>query len=256
MAEPALSVIVPVRALGPAGADDRSGVRLDNCLGSLRWQDLPAGDCEIVISDFGSAPAHAEAITAVAGRWGARVVRTRTDEVWNRSRALNVGIRAARGVAVLCTDVDMVFAPNFLGEVTTALSGGPRFVVCRCRDLPPGVPDGTISRGDYPDLLARAPYRDKLGTGACQAASRSFFERVRGYDEGYVFWGMEDNDMRFRARRAGLEEVWIHERTAMLHQWHPSQRGRRPWRKFLNDVRFHLTKRRIAKNPRSWGLQP
>ncbi len=240
---------------------------MGNCLRSLRWQVLPAGvEVELLISDFGSAPTWARELEVLARTQGARVVRTPTAETWNRSRALNVGIRAARGAALMCTDADMIFAPDFLASVLAALGGGRgdtgerappgSFVVCRCRDLPESLAERAWTRDDFPGLARRAPYRDKLGTGACQAADRAFFEAVRGYDEGFVFWGMEDNDMRYRAGRAGLREVWIHERTAMLHQWHPSQRGRRPLRKLLNDLRFHTTKRRVVKNPRTWGGRP
>ena len=87
-------------------------------------------------------------------------------------------------------------------------------------------------------------------------ATRDFFEAVRGFDEAYKFWGLEDTDLTHRAQLWGLELSWVHEQTAMLHQWHPSDRKKRPIRKMMNDIRFHLTKSRIKKNPRSWGLMP
>lgn len=247
---PLLSVIVPVR--------NRAGRRLENCLRSLRWQDLPEDEVEVIVSDFGSAPEMRAATAALAERFGARVLFTPAEEVWNRSRALNIGIRAARGRYVLCTDADMIFAPTFLRTLVEAQREAEdgALVVCRCRDLPDDVPEQVWQRSDYPALLARAPFREKLGTGACQMARREAFARLHGYDEQYVFWGMEDNDFRFRARRAGLAERWVHERTSMLHQWHPSDRGTRPVRKMLNDLRFHLTKWRRVKNRRRWGGQP
>ena len=108
----------------------------------------------------------------------------------------------------------------------------------------------------FPELLAASTFRERLGTGACQMATRAFFEDVRGFDEGFKFWGLEDTDMTHRAQLWGLELAWVHEKTAMMHQWHPSDRKRRPLRKTLNDIRFHLTKWRVRKNPRSWGLAP
>lgn len=245
-ARPTITVLIPVR--------NRAGERLANCLASLRWQ-VGAPAYEIVLSDYGSSPDYAEAIDELARRFDARVVRTATDGVWNRSRALNFGIQAAQGRFVLCTDADMIFAPNFLATAWARQRArdGRAFVVCRCRDLPESVPEQAWRREDFASLMARAPFREKLGTGACQFAARTFFEGIRGYDEGYEFWGMEDNDMLFRAQRSGLCREWMHEHTAMLHQWHPSQRGRRPMRKVLNDLRFHLTKRVRVKNPRGWG---
>ena len=40
----------------------------------------------------------------------------------------------------------------------------------------------------------------------------------------------------------------------MLHQWHPTMRTQRPFLKFLNDARFHLTKFQLRKNDARWGL--
>ena len=244
---PLITAIVAVR--------NRSGIRLDNALRSLRWQDLPTDELEIVLSDFGSDPSEARALRALADAHGAVVVRTETDEIWNRSRALNVGIRAARGRYVFCTDADMIFEPNFVSVLlqTQSAHADAGFVVCRCRDLPESVPEQAWQREDYPHLRERSHLREKLGTGACQVALRGFFHAVRGYDEGFRFWGMEDNDMKFRAMRSGLSLVWIHDRTSMLHQWHPSDRGTRPFRKFLNDARFHLTKWKRRKNAAGWG---
>lgn len=245
--DPVISALIPLR--------DRCGDRLENCLRSLRWQNLPATEVEIVLSDFGSRASSEKELRAAAADFDVRVVRTETTELWNRSRALNIGIRKARGKYVLCTDADMIFAPNFLKTlIETQRSHDDRaFVVCRCRDLPESLPEQPWRLEDFPELLAEAPYRKKLGTGACQMATRDFFHSLRGYDEGFKFWGMEDNDMRFRAIRSGLQLDWVHERTAMLHQWHPSDRGKKPLRKFLNDVRFHVTKYKRRKNTKGWG---
>jgi glycosyltransferase involved in cell wall biosynthesis len=247
MSRPELSAVIPVR--------NRTGTRLDNCLRSLRWQQLEPNALEIVITDFGSDPEHADALRELSERHGAELVRVDTDEIWNRARALNYGIQRARGRYVFCTDADMIFAPNFVATLLDAQQReqGRAFVVCHCRDLPEQLEEQPWTIADFPRLLDAAAFRKATGTGACQVAEREFFERVRGYDEGFSFWGQEDNDMRFRAGRAGLREVWVQEQTAMLHQWHPSDRGKKPLRKSLNDVRFHLTKRVTVKNWLGWG---
>ncbi|KIG18647.1 hypothetical protein DB30_07662 [Enhygromyxa salina] len=242
-----LSAVIPVR--------DRSGPRLDNCLRSLRWQQLEPGALEIVITDYGSSAEQAAALRDLCECYGVRLVRVDANGVWNRARALNYGIQQATGRYVFCTDADMIFAPNFVQTLldTQAAERDAAFVVCHCRDLPERLAEQTWTLEDFPQLLAAAPFRKATGTGACQVARREFFERVRGYDEGFSFWGQEDNDMRFRAGRAGLRQVWVQDQTAMLHQWHPSERGKQPLRKSLNDVRFHLTKRVTVKNWRGWG---
>ncbi len=248
MSEIDLSVVVPVR--------NRSGQRLDNCLGSLAGQALPEGTAaELVVSDFGSDPEHAASVAELCARHGAHVVRSDTRDLWNRSRALNIGIRAARGRFVLCTDADMILRPDFLATALETLRASPddTLVLCRCRDLPESVPEQAWSPEDYAALETRATFRKEQGLGACQAAERAFFERVGGYDEQYVFWGFEDKDMVERAQRGGLRVEWIHERTSMLHQWHPSVMNARRWLKWKNKVRFYLTKSVVTKNRRGWG---
>ena len=113
-------------------------------------------------------------------------------------------MQAARGNYVMCTDVDILFAPNFLKEVTDTLSQGNRFVVCRCRDLPPDTENTPYTPEGFSDLHGRSQYRHLLGTGACQAVRKEWFYDVRGYDEKYIYWGYEDRDMFRRAtpRRA------------------------------------------------------
>jgi glycosyltransferase involved in cell wall biosynthesis len=246
-AEPLVTVIIPLR--------NRGGHRLDNCLRSLRWQDLPAEQVELLVSDFGSDAPHRATLEPMAAEHDVRVVWTDTREIWNRARALNFGIRAARGRYVLCTDADMIFAPSFLSAVLAAQreANDAALVVCRCRNLPSTVEERPYVREEFPALLEASTYRERLGTGACQMALRGMFHTLRGFDEGYKFWGLEDTDMTFRAQRQGLRLAWVHERTAMLHQWHPTDRNKRPLRKFFNDARFHLTKYVRRKNPGGWG---
>ncbi|MCA9564864.1 MAG: glycosyltransferase [Myxococcales bacterium] len=252
---PLFSVIIPIR--------DRSGMRLENCLRSIRWQkfeDDPSTDLdptiEIVISDYGSGPEQARNIDAIAKRFEARVVRTQTDRVWNRSLVLNIGIRAARGRYVLCTDADMLFREDFFASALMYFQqDAGSFICCRCHDLPESVPEQEWSVDDLPFLLSKATVRNLRGTGACQFARRTFFESVRGYDEGYKYWGSEDRDMLFRAERHGMTITRLDNQTAMFHQWHPTMRNDRWLRTRVNRWRYRLTKFFVVKNWSSWGVE-
>ena len=249
---PAISAIIPIR--------NRSGIRLENCVRSLRWQTgLRPGDLEIVLSDFGSTDAHLTSVRVIAARYGAEVVAVATDAIWNRSRALNIGIQAARGELVFCTDADMIFAPNFVAQllVQAASHGGERgaLVVAPCFDLPEGAADRLAEVADFQDLRLAAARRETNGTGACQVASRAFFEAVRGYDEAFQYWGAEDDDLAHRAARYGLTRVSLGAEVAMLHQWHPTMKHDRPWQRFRNKWRYKLTRWRVVKNRAGWGRQ-
>jgi glycosyltransferase involved in cell wall biosynthesis len=253
---PLLSIVVPIR--------NRAGTRLANCLHSLRWQDLRGKNSgeseaaiEIIVSDFGSDSPHKEEIAALADEVNARVVRAETTEIWNRSRVLNIGIRASRGQFVLCTDADMVFKPNFAQSALDLQErAGERgaMVLCQCHDLPESLDERRWEKDQISGLFADGTVRGFGGTGACQCAPRAFFEYARGYDEGYVFWGSEDKDMVARAERHGLELLWLDEHTAMAHQWHPTLRADRKWLVLRNRLRYKLTKHRVVKNRGQWGV--
>jgi hypothetical protein len=130
---------------------------------------------------------------------------------------------------------------------------GKAIALCQSRDLPEECEDDDVSREEFEAYLARTTMRPTYGVGACQCAPRSWFLEVRGYDEGFRWWGFEDQDMLSRAVRCGLEPVWITEETAMLHQWHPKQNRAHRFRIGLNRWRFRLLKPWVKRNRRGWG---
>ncbi len=237
-----ISVVIPLR--------NRAGIRLQNCLASLRRQtDIDTSAVELVLSDFGSNPEHAADIKRVAEEFGAVTVRTEDQQIWNRSRALNRGIAATNAPITLCTDADMIFESNFLSVILSSIKavGGLGMAVCRCRDLPDLGPERRYDETDFSILKSKATIRPTGGTGACQAAATAWFKKVGGYDEKYVHWGFEDTDMFYRAKKDGLVPCWIHDRTSMLHQYHPTMRHDRLVLKWKNKLRYYLTRGQIVK---------
>jgi GT2 family glycosyltransferase len=243
-----LTVVLPVR--------NRGGVRLRNCLKSLRWQEgVPEAEVEILLSDFGSNPSFRDEIAHLAQEYRARVQFTPAKGVWNRSRALNIGIKRAEGRLTLCTDVDMVFAPHFLRSALDAQTEADHraLILCQCVDLGPDTEGRPIEVPDMPGLVQSASLRPSFGMGGCQCALTSWFHRVRGFDQGYTFWGAEDKDLVLRARKDGLSIVWMTERTTMLHQWHPTMKFDRPLVVRKNRMRLKLTSWIVRKNCFGWG---
>ena len=238
--------MIPVR--------NRSGTRVDNCLRSLRRQRVDPRQVEIVLSDLGSDGPHLSGLRRLASTHDARVIETREAGLFNRSRALNIGIRAARAEVVMCTDIDMIFEDTFLAILLEVFEGSRDnvLVLSRCRDLPE-LPERAYERADFDPLKAQSRQRVTSGTGACQAARRTFFDNVHGYDEKLRHWGFEDSDMFARARRYGLTPEWISDRTSMLHQWHPRREYDHPVAVQLNRVRQLLTRHIVVKNRGGWG---
>ena len=85
---------------------------------------------------------------------------------------------------------------------------------------------------------------------------------MRGFDERMVLWGYMDQDFSERALRDGLRGVWIHERSTMLHQWHPRKfevhRGDEQAQALMRE-RFDANRRlfeddqSIERNAGGWG---
>jgi glycosyltransferase involved in cell wall biosynthesis len=248
LSKPALTVVIPLR--------DRAGVRLRNCLRSLRWQTgIDARDVDIIVSDLGSEPSAREEVRALAAEHSARVFFTDDTNDFSRGRALNIGIRRARGRFTLCTDVDMIFAPRFLRTLLEAQSehADRALVLCQALDLDRDTVGRSVELEDLEPLRARATLRTTHGPGGCQIAATAWFHRVRGFDEGMAFWGFEDKDLARRAAGDGLVNTWVTDRTFMLHQWHPTREHDRPWQTKQNELRYRFTGWIVRKNWLGWG---
>ena len=66
----------------------------------------------------------------------------------------------------------------------------------------------------------RTPVRPRL-SGNNIGIWRSDYERVNGFDEQFVGWGLEDRDLQVRLERLGLRAWSILLHTAPVHLWHP-----------------------------------
>jgi glycosyltransferase involved in cell wall biosynthesis len=73
---------------------------------------------------------------------------------------------------------------------------------------------------------------------------RSDYERVNGYDENFVGWGCEDDDLRLRLRAAGVKIRSILPWTHTYHLWHaPDPSYPQKWREGVNVPYFSRSHR-------------
>lgn len=215
MSDVTASVVIPFKDWGLG--------RLLMCIGSTleSFQGMPA---EVIVSDYGSedGPAIEE---AVVGRGGV-YVRSDTDGVWSRSRALNAGFSHARGAILMATDADMIFAPGTTRRVCErALEHPHEAIILQYRDLPFGYSFEDLDGReiDWAELERVATVRPRWGMGGLVATGRTVFERLRGYDERMHTYGGEDLDYGGRVRRFGTPINWLDEPgVQMYHVWHPS----------------------------------
>jgi glycosyltransferase involved in cell wall biosynthesis len=63
---------------------------------------------------------------------------------------------------------------------------------------------------------------------------REDIERVNGYDENFVGWGGEDEDLAIRFAASGLEGKSIMRKARALHLYHPKEMGDKHWKDGVN----------------------
>ncbi len=93
--------------------------------------------------------------------------------------------------------------------------------------------------------LVRHPSKPKL-TGFNIGISREDFEAVNGFDESFVGWGCEDDDLAYRLRMAGRRIASALPYTYGYHMWHPTEPSRpEKWTDGPNVERLHHLDRPI-----------
>ena len=205
---PRISVVIPVKN----GADE-----IGPCLAALNsntWTPT-----EILVIDDGST----DDTAAVARRHGARVVSL--PENHGPAYARNRGAELARGDVLFFTDADVALHPAALALAAAAFAEDPDLhAVIGSYDDEPGC--GTFV-GRYKNLFHHWVHQhasteaSTFWTG-CGAVRRDTFLRMGGFDENYPRPSIEDIELGFRLRAAGL--------------------------------RIRLDKRMLAKHMKAWRL--
>jgi GT2 family glycosyltransferase len=93
--------------------------------------------------------------------------------------------------------------------------------------------------------LMRHRFKPKL-TGWNIGIFRRDFEAVNGFDESFVGWGCEDDDLAIRLRRAGRRIISALPYTHAYHMWHPTAPScPSKWGEGINVSRLQHRDRRI-----------
>lgn len=167
---------------------------------------------------------------------------------WNRSHALNSGIRIADTEYVFTADIDLIFHPGFT-EKLNELADRDKAVFFSVTYLPKGkLPGNPKQETNY-----QRSKDDALGLGLIPTKA---LDDINGYDEFYQVWGKEDNDIGHRLKATGLKLVFIPE-IWIWHYYHepiPLQREFFPKGLFFfvtNYCDHHSLE--VKRNPEGWG---
>jgi N-terminal domain of galactosyltransferase len=95
----------------------------------------------------------------------------------------------------------------------------------------------TIKRTILMRLRLKSPRSQSLGSH--YSIHKSDLERINGYDENFVGWGGEDEDLGIRLVRAGIYCRSAIRSARVLHLWHPSAITDRRWQEGPNIQYFN-----------------
>jgi glycosyltransferase involved in cell wall biosynthesis len=172
-------------------------------------------DYEVVVVDDGT---DTETPALCAETWPFpiryfRLDRLRSPEYHNSSVVANYGVKQAYGEVIILQCAECKHVGEVLAELASRVTPN-NAVMCRADHL---NPDGTVNptKTDYMNIV-----REKQALFFCGAIYKSWFYKLRGFDERYErFYGADDIDFSERLAFAGCKFEYA--TTFVQHQWHP-----------------------------------
>jgi len=227
---------------------DRELLRVENCLNSLVQQKYQ--DFEIILIDQGSTKFLSEQLIVLVNRYEKTSYNFNNTRglYWNKSNALNIGIKKAKGEFVIIADVDLIFPEYFLETILQKVTDS-NFITFNALYLP---------EYQNPQTLLLKNFQNKFYSGfigLCVIPLKTIIE-IRGYDEFYQIWGCEDEDIIKRLISAGLTRVHLlNDIIPIYHQWHISIAPIHPSNWYLEMVHYLFYNESIQRNIHHWGIQ-
>jgi len=213
------------------------------CLHSIAAQKGDHGRIEVIVADDGSRDGTRDLVMEFTRATGMPIKFTsHAHDGFRLSRCRNEGVLASSADYLLFTDGDCILASEHLSFHLTHrrrgfVMGGSCYRLdaessemlsvdrIRSGDLFSVVPPREARRVHWKRIRAKAyelfrvSMRPRL-PGGNLGVWRSDFERVNGFDENYVGWGMEDKDFQRRLEAIGVRCRFV-AGASIYHLWHP-----------------------------------
>jgi glycosyltransferase involved in cell wall biosynthesis len=236
------------------GFKNKEVERVKRCLDSLVPQTNK--DFEVIFVDYGSDFNISTQIEALVSKYPfcKYVFNNTRGMLWNRSHALNTGIKLAEGEYVMTTDIDLIYNPDFIRKVID--QAHPEIELhSNAYALPEKF-------SKWKSLFTSPPKmkeRDLTAFGLAQCVKLKHLKEIGGFDEFYCVYGREDTDLNMRLEQKGLRTEWMDlASNKVYHQWHPhsikSSNKVMPagWINMIHQYYIKYEKT-ITRNHGSWG---
>lgn len=212
------------------GFRNREIWRVKNVLESLLKQTFT--NFELIFIDYGSDIEIAEQAKKIISSYAfAKYFYSDTRGFfWNRAHALNTGIKLAESDKIIISDIDLIFPNNYL-ESVSKLSFSNTFYTFSCYYLP--------EKANYTNVTAVDIKNSSINyVGLCAVSKKDLFNN-NYFDEYYMVWGGEDDDLYLRLNNSGcLKQHLKVDAFPVLHQWHSKHSPSHPTYWYLDMVNY------------------
>lgn len=194
---------------------DREVRILNNCLNSL--QNQVDQNLKVILVDYGSSLNYSSSVKKICKEYKFvdYIFCCVENQLWNKSRAINIALRQVDTAFFMVGDIDMIFHPKTF-FILNKLRFNNNFYFFQV---------GILTEFESKKNLDFNSYDVKFKTNECATGISLFktedLKSINGFDEFYNGWGAEDTDAHARLVNYGLKAIFYKEILLFLHQWHP-----------------------------------